>query len=179
MSRHNKIRVKVEIYGKSYMLMGANGTPVEYIRKVADLVDEQMNKIGELQPSLDIPRVAVLSAVNIADDYLKLKQEWDQELQSRDEQYRQLEAEHEALQRKLAQAESEQKALEEKLAANNASVQQLREEMQRWKTAYEQSQQESAASDEVVDRYNKLQEEYRKLQTEFNDWLHLVEQDQH
>jgi cell division protein ZapA len=37
-----------------------------------------MRQIADKNPKLDTTRLAVLSAVNIADDYLRLKQQYDE-----------------------------------------------------------------------------------------------------
>lgn len=69
-------RLKVEIYGKKYTIMGTENA--SHVREVASHVDETMRKIGEQNPRLDASQLAVLSAVNIADEYLKLRQEHDE-----------------------------------------------------------------------------------------------------
>lgn len=69
-------RMNVEIYGQTYPIIG-KATP-SYIRQVAGLVDSNMRGIAEGNPRLDMTRLAVLSAFNIADEYLKLKQEYDE-----------------------------------------------------------------------------------------------------
>jgi cell division protein ZapA len=48
------------------------------MRQVASHVDEKMRQIADKNPKLDTTRLAVLSAVNIADDYLRLKQQYDE-----------------------------------------------------------------------------------------------------
>lgn len=52
--------------------------PLDHLRLVALLVDHKMKEIGEVNPRLDLNRVAVLAAVNIADEYLKLRQEYEE-----------------------------------------------------------------------------------------------------
>ncbi|ADG06968.1 cell division protein ZapA [Kyrpidia spormannii] len=73
-------RVRVDIYGQDYALKGQ--ASVEYLRRVARLVDEQMKEIGEQNPRLDYSRIAVLAAVNIADRYLRLCDEYEDLLRS-------------------------------------------------------------------------------------------------
>ncbi|MDI3257545.1 MAG: cell division protein ZapA [Kyrpidia sp.] len=73
-------RVRVDIYGQDYALKGQ--ATVEYLRRVARLVDEQMREIGEQNPRLDYSRIAVLAAVNIADRYLRLCDEYEDLLRS-------------------------------------------------------------------------------------------------
>ncbi|MBA4548863.1 MULTISPECIES: cell division protein ZapA [unclassified Thermoactinomyces] len=69
-------KLSVEIYGTQYQLTG-KASP-SHMRQVASHVDEKMRQIADNNPRLDVARLAVLSAVNIADDYLKLKQEYDE-----------------------------------------------------------------------------------------------------
>lgn len=68
-------RVRVDIYGQDYSLKGK--APVEHLKRVARLVDEKMKEIGEQNPRLDYSRIAVLAAVNIADEYLRLCDEYE------------------------------------------------------------------------------------------------------
>jgi cell division protein ZapA len=71
-----KNRLTVEIYGQQYHLTG-KASP-GHMRQVASHVDEKMRQIADKNPRLDTTKLAVLSAVNIADDYLRLKQEHDE-----------------------------------------------------------------------------------------------------
>ncbi|RAL26795.1 cell division protein ZapA [Thermoflavimicrobium daqui] len=72
----NKNKLNVEIYGQQYQIVG-KASP-SYMRQVAGHVDEKMREIANVNPRLDMTRLAVLSAVNIADEYLRLKQEYDE-----------------------------------------------------------------------------------------------------
>ncbi|MBO9598110.1 MAG: cell division protein ZapA, partial [Cohnella sp.] len=65
-----KLRVTVDIYGTQYTLTGHNSA--EYMRRVAALVNEQMSRINSGSPRLDLPRLAVLAAVNMGDELLQL-----------------------------------------------------------------------------------------------------------
>lgn len=69
-------KIKAVIYGQDYQIKGK--ASVEHLRLVALLVDHKMNEIGEANPRLDLNRVAVLAAVNVADEYLKLRQEYEE-----------------------------------------------------------------------------------------------------
>ena len=66
--------VRVEIYDQTYQL---RGTDPEYIGKLADFVDTKMRVISQQASTVDSLRVAVLAALNIADEYLILKQKYD------------------------------------------------------------------------------------------------------
>jgi len=66
--------VKVEIYDQSYNL---RGTDAEYIRKLAEFVDGKMRSVAEKTSTIDSLRLAVLAALNIADEYHLLKKKYD------------------------------------------------------------------------------------------------------
>ncbi|WP_236587638.1 cell division protein ZapA [Tumebacillus amylolyticus] len=68
-------KIKAVIYGQDYQIKGR--ASVDQLRMVAMLVDHKMKEIGEANPRLDLNRVAVLAAVNVADEYLKLRQEYE------------------------------------------------------------------------------------------------------
>lgn len=68
-----KTRVETEIFGEEFSIIG-DMTPEE-IKKAADMVDEIMSYINEKYPKLSYHKVAVLTALNIAEDYLKLEKE--------------------------------------------------------------------------------------------------------
>jgi cell division protein ZapA len=67
---------RVDIFGQEYALRGQASE--EHMRLVAALVNEKMQEIAQANPRFDLAKVAVLSAVNIADDYIKLVQEYNE-----------------------------------------------------------------------------------------------------
>ena len=46
-----------------------------YVRQVASFVDQKIREIGDKTPSISSLNVALLTAMNIADEYLKLNRE--------------------------------------------------------------------------------------------------------
>ncbi|WP_053218970.1 cell division protein ZapA [Virgibacillus senegalensis] len=80
MSQSDKTRTTVEIHNRSYTIVGDE--PAHHVRMVASLVDQQMREIQEANRSLDTTRLAVLTAVNTMNDYLKLKEEYTELLGS-------------------------------------------------------------------------------------------------
>lgn len=72
----SKNSVTVEIFGQAYPMLGKAAPG--YMRQVAGHVDSRMRQVAEKNERLDMTRIAVLSAVNIADEYLRLKQEYDE-----------------------------------------------------------------------------------------------------
>jgi len=61
--------IKVSIYGKEYDVRGNQDE--EYIRMLAEYVDSIMNKIAIKTGSISQERVAILTALNIADEMHK------------------------------------------------------------------------------------------------------------
>ncbi len=66
--------VRVDIYDQSYNL---RGTDPEYINKLAEFVDLKMRTVAEQTQTVDSLRLAVLAALNIADEYHLLKKKYD------------------------------------------------------------------------------------------------------
>jgi cell division protein ZapA len=66
--------VRVEIYDQSYHL---RGTDAEYIGQLADYVDTKMRLIAQQAATVDSLRLAVLAALNIADELHVLKRKYD------------------------------------------------------------------------------------------------------
>lgn len=66
-----KNRSTVDIYGQQYVIVGTEST--SHIRLIASMVDDKMREIGSANPSLDINKLAVLTAVNAVNDYIKMK----------------------------------------------------------------------------------------------------------
>ncbi len=62
--------VRVEIFDQTYQLRGSDP---EYIGKLAEFVDTKMRVVAQQASTVDSLRVAVLAALNIADEYLMLK----------------------------------------------------------------------------------------------------------
>ena len=67
--------VKVEIYDQEYHMRGE--LDAEYIRKLAEYLDSKMRSIAQRTHTVDSLRVAVLAALNIADEYHQLKSRHD------------------------------------------------------------------------------------------------------
>lgn len=65
MAEVNKVTVK--IYGQEYIISGEMSR--EHIMRVADYVDAKMHEVAEALPNGSTSSLAVLSAVNAADDY--------------------------------------------------------------------------------------------------------------
>ncbi len=64
--------MKVDIFGKTYTLKG-DADP-DYVQKVAAFVDERMNEVAGNSSVASTAKVAILAAVNIADELFREQQ---------------------------------------------------------------------------------------------------------
>lgn len=73
MEDKSKNRVAVYIMGEEYILRGSSST--EEMENVGRYVDNLMRKLSESNHQMSRQRIAVLAALNLADELLRLKQE--------------------------------------------------------------------------------------------------------
>ncbi len=73
-TKPNGDAIRVEIYDQAYNL---RGTDPEYIFKLAEFVDTKMRAVAGQTQTVDSLRLAVLAALNIADEYHVLKRKYD------------------------------------------------------------------------------------------------------
>ena len=66
--------VRVEIFDQAYNLRGSDP---QYIMKLAEYVDGKMRAVAEATSTVDSLRLAVLAALNIADEYHIMKRQQD------------------------------------------------------------------------------------------------------
>ena len=66
--------VRVEIFDQAYNLRGSDA---EYILKLAEYVDAKVRAVAQQTQTVDTARLAVLAALNIADEYHLLKRNQD------------------------------------------------------------------------------------------------------
>lgn len=84
-----KVRTTVDIYDEQYTIVGEEDT--SHVRMVASMVDDKMREIKDKNPYLDTKKLAVLTAVNTVNEYLKVKEqlekcESEQEQRMKDEE---------------------------------------------------------------------------------------------
>ncbi len=75
-----KQTVRVTIFGSEYVLRG--DSPPEHMQRVASLVDQKMqeiNKSGAVKSNL---KLAILTALNIADEYYRYRDQALQQMES-------------------------------------------------------------------------------------------------
>ncbi len=68
-------RVKVDIFGQTYTLRGS-ADPADLAR-IAAQVDAKMNELWSNNPRLDLPTLAVLTALNFAQEYEAIAAEYE------------------------------------------------------------------------------------------------------
>ncbi len=75
-----RITFSVGIYGKSYSVRA--GTDEEYTRTLARYVEDQMRKVAAQSKAVDTQKIAVLTALNIANELFQAeKTEREKELE--------------------------------------------------------------------------------------------------
>lgn len=173
MEDNNKVTVK--IYGQEYTIAG--NTPREHIMRVADYVNTKMHEIARALPAGSVSSLAVLAAVNVADDYftaveklseLKLQNE---QLEKDSKHYVQLwdEAKKSFLQYKEdAQASIEQKEELQRLF-NEKTV-----DLDRVTTSYRQLEEKYTAllgkNEEISNKMKAQQEDKASESTALKEW---------
>jgi len=81
------MRVTARIMGEDYTIRGR--APQEHIERIARYVDGKMLQISEAYPKLGTSRVAVLAAINMADELFKIKEQYEQLTQLLEEEWSQ------------------------------------------------------------------------------------------
>ena len=74
-----KNKITVEIYGETYPVKGADD--FSKVLKTAKFLDERMKSTAKANPHLSPLRVAILTALNITDNYLSLEKDYQQLIQ--------------------------------------------------------------------------------------------------
>ena len=65
--------VQVEIFGQTYSVKA--GGDAGYVKKLAAFVDEEMKDVSRASGAVDSLKVAVLAALNLADECFRLRQQ--------------------------------------------------------------------------------------------------------
>jgi len=80
--------LKVNIFGTEYPLrVSAN---VEYVQRIADYVDAKMREVQMAKPNRPIHQIAILAALNIADELLQQREVSKRRLNALEEQAKEL-----------------------------------------------------------------------------------------
>jgi len=75
-AENKRTKITVEINNREYTIVGTESE--KHVKLVADLVNEKMSEIYQGNKHLDTTKLAVLTAINTMNDYLKLQEEYDE-----------------------------------------------------------------------------------------------------
>jgi len=70
---HEVVKITVEIFGEKHVVRG-DGTEA-YIQGLAHQIDKKMRLIAQRLPRLSVHQMAILTALNLADELAKLREE--------------------------------------------------------------------------------------------------------
>jgi cell division protein ZapA len=70
---NKKNRVQVRIYGEDYTMKSEAAQ--DYMKRVAYYVDEKMRQVSQGNSRLGLNKLAVLTAVNLADELFRVRKE--------------------------------------------------------------------------------------------------------
>jgi cell division protein ZapA len=70
--------VEIEIYGQTYRIRVKGEEDEKYISHLTSYVDQKMREVAVKSKSVDVLKVAVLAALNIADEYFLCQKNLDQ-----------------------------------------------------------------------------------------------------
>lgn len=72
--------IEVTILGQKYVIRG--DASAEYIKEIADFVDNKLKEVYNASPDITPLKAAILTALNIADELHKIKNEYNSISQS-------------------------------------------------------------------------------------------------
>ena len=70
--------IEIKVYGRTYTIRVKGEENEEYISRLTSYVDQKMQEIAVKSRSEDSTKIAVLAALNIADDYFVSQKRLDQ-----------------------------------------------------------------------------------------------------
>ncbi len=122
-----KNKVELRIAGKDYTIVGTE--PEEYIHRVGLYVDKKMTDIMRHSNKLSTSMAAVLTAINISDDFFKCyesEQNLKKELKKATEQLERLSEENKALRQENQELNSQNADLRLELAKKETEIREVR-----------------------------------------------------
>lgn len=72
--------LSVEIFGRTYVLRAEKNR--EYVQNLARMINDRMVFVEENTKTVDSVRVAVLAALNLADDYCSQREEYERRIKA-------------------------------------------------------------------------------------------------
>jgi len=70
--------IEIEIYGQKYRIRVKGEEDEKYISHLTSYVDQKMREVAVKSKSVDVLKVAVLAALNVADEYFLCQKNLDQ-----------------------------------------------------------------------------------------------------
>ena len=122
-----KNKVEVRIAGNDYTVVGTE--PEEYIHRIGLYIDKKMTDILRHSNKLSTSLAAVLTAINVCDDYFKCReseQELKAELKKVTEELEKLREENRTLQQENASLTDQNTSLKLDLAKREAELNEVR-----------------------------------------------------
>lgn len=138
-----KNKVIVRIYGQEHTLKSDDSR--EYMQRVANLVDDKMNEIASANKKLSTSQLAVLTALNMTDEYLKILDMFED------------------IKSKLDNPDVELKRIEENLKITQSRLNEKSDELDRVLSDYNKLLQESSNYDNLI---NELKIQNDELSSE-------------
>ena len=71
-----KNKITVDIFGEQYPLV--TDSDIEHVKKLAEMVDFNMRDVANKTRSFSGNKISVLAALQIADEYYRLKNDYDE-----------------------------------------------------------------------------------------------------
>lgn len=128
----NKNKVEVRIAGKDYTIVGTE--PEEYIQKIGLYIDRKMNEVMRNNNKLSTSMAAVLTAMNVADDYFKCFESETQlkkELKRLQEQVSELKEEKRRLMEENSALSSINSSMQLELAKRETELREVRNSLEK------------------------------------------------
>jgi cell division protein ZapA len=129
-----KNKVELRIAGKDYTVVGTE--PEEYIQKVGHYIDKKMTDIMRASNKLSTSLAAVLTAINVADDFFKCRDSeagMKKELKTAQEQLESLRVEKQSLQEENTELSEQNASLKLELAKREAELGEVRNSLEKTK----------------------------------------------
>lgn len=155
-------KARVVIYGDEYVIKGEE--PVEYIEKVADCVDQEIEKVNGQSNRLSRVKVMVLAAMNLADQYYKIKekkQKLSQKLKNEEAGQTELKQKYKEIVKKHNRLKSEYNTMQKKYNALHNENDNFKEKYNNLKEKY----------NDLVTKHENLKENHQELKEEYEAFL--------
>lgn len=174
---NNKVTVK--IFGQEYIIVGAKSR--EHILKVADYVDSKMEEMSKSLGNASLSSVAVLSALNVADEYFsaldkfgyleKENSQFDKEIKHYEELWEESKKNHIRMKEEVKKAEEEKQMLKTMLEQRIAELEKTVAEsnVEKQKTEEKIAKMENEISENAGEELKEMEARYKDLESSFFD----------